>query len=168
MFIKKGKNLFEEGIAMISVLLLTVLLTLMTVSMLFINTNHLSMVGNIEGKEKALKAAEAGVEYAMHMLNEDPAWGLTGDPVFPGGKIVIPGDPNTFPRFTLLNSDSIPVSYTKDCRFTITFNQTSPYRSVNNLFNPLTGEGNTPPYTAKIISIGRFGPNSEQKNNKNY
>ncbi|MEQ8225037.1 MAG: hypothetical protein ABRQ37_22150, partial [Candidatus Eremiobacterota bacterium] len=62
-------------IAIISVLLLTVLLSMLTVSMVFISTNHLSMMGNSEQKMKALKAAEAAAEYALARLNKEPAWG---------------------------------------------------------------------------------------------
>ena len=63
-----------KGIALISVLLLTVLLAMLAVSMVFISTNHLSMMGNAEQKMKALKAAEAAAEYALARLNKEPNW----------------------------------------------------------------------------------------------
>ncbi len=69
------QNLSRKGMALISVLLLTVLLAMLTVSMVFISTNHLSMMGNSEQKMKALKAAEAAAEYALARLNKEPAWG---------------------------------------------------------------------------------------------
>ncbi len=90
-----------KGIALISVLLLTVLMVIMAVSMLFISTQHLSIIGNIEGKAKALKAAEAGVEYAIYMLDKNPAWGLDGDPDFQEGKYIEPNDPSTWPKFSI-------------------------------------------------------------------
>lgn len=66
----------ERGIALITVLLLSVLMTMMTVSMIFISSNHLNMMGNIEEKMRALKAAESMAEYALTKLNQDPVWGI--------------------------------------------------------------------------------------------
>jgi hypothetical protein len=160
-------KLTSDGMAIITVLLLTVLLALMTVSMVFISTNHVSMIGNIEGKEKALKAAEAGIEYAIYNLNNDSAWGLLNESVtFQDGKLVNL-DPNsgTFPVFTYGNSD-VTEDYTDDCKFTITFASGAPYRSVNNLFNPLQGDGNTPAYTCKIVSVGKYGIGTNNKSVK--
>lgn len=67
----------DNGMVLISILLLTVLLTMLTVSMVFISTNHLQMMGNIEQKMIALKAAEAAAEYAMTRLNiPDRPWAV--------------------------------------------------------------------------------------------
>ena len=157
-------KLTSDGMAIITVLLLTVLLALMTVSMVFISTNQTSMIGNIVGKEKALKAAEAGIEYAIYNLNNDSAWGLLNESVtFQDGKLVTQ-DPNsgTFPVFTY-GSSEFTEDYTDDCKFTITFASGSPYRSVNNLFNPLQGDGNTPAYTCKIVSAGKYGIGTNNK-----
>lgn len=160
----KKIKLTSDGMALITVLMLTVLLTLMTVSMVFISTNQVSMVGNIEGKEKALKAAEAGIEYAIYNLNNDPAWGLLNEEVtFQNGKLVVP-DPNsgTHPVFTY-GSSEFTEDCGKDCKFTITFASGSACRSVNNLFNPLSGDGNTPPYTFKVVSAGKYGTGTDTK-----
>ncbi len=156
--------LASDGMALITVLMLTVLLALMTVSMVFISTNQISMIGNITGKEKALKAAEAGIEYAIYNLNNDSAWGLINEEViFQDGKLVDTADANTFPKFTYNNVDVPDINYTNDCKFTITFASGSPYRSVNNLFNPVMGDGNTPPYTFKIVSVGKYGLGTNNK-----
>ncbi len=160
----KKFKLTSDGMALITVLMLTVLLALMTVSMVFISTNQVSMIGNITGKEKALKAAEAGIEYAIYNLNNDPAWGLLNEEViFQNGKLVNTADANTFPKFTYNNGDVPDIDYTNDCKFTITFASGSPYRSVNNLFNPVMGDGNTPPYTFKIVSVGKYGIGTNSK-----
>jgi len=148
----------SSGMALVTVLLLTVLMVLMTVSMVFISTRHLSLIGNIEAKEKALKAAEAGVEYAIYMLDKNPMWGLQGTSLTwdtgKGTAFIIRDDSceETYP-------------YSDDSSFHISFNPSAKYRSVNNLFyNPDTSTSgypamllDTPPYTAKIISEGRSG-----------
>jgi len=66
---------FQKGMALITVLLLTVLMVMFTVSMVFISSNHMNMMGNVEHKLRALKAAEAAAEYALTKLNNDPVWG---------------------------------------------------------------------------------------------
>ncbi len=50
-----------------------------------------------------------------------------------------------------------------DCTFIITFDTSSSNRSVNNLFKPVTGDGDTPAYTAKIVSTGIFGTGGQEK-----
>ena len=72
----------NHGIAMVSVLMLTTLIAMFTVSMVFISTNYLQMMGNIEDKTRALEAAEAVAECALAELNLNPTWGIdrkTGD-----------------------------------------------------------------------------------------
>lgn len=159
------KKIKKSGMALMTVLLLTFLLVLMTVSMIFVSTQHASFIGNIEGKEKALKAAESGIDYAIGQLNQDTAWGLDGDPKFFQGIIDPNGDPNDgtppdcpfWPEFVYYDGNSINVDYGKDSGFTITFDSTSETGSVNNLFNPIEApDSQTPPYTAKIVSTGRF------------
>lgn len=150
----KKKELKDTGgSAILVVLLLTVLLALMTISMVFISTTHLSTVGNIHLKEEALLAAEAGVEYAIYMLNQDPEWGLS--------SLNFPGDSESLPGFTHDNSAGAGLDLTSNSGFTITFSAEDPkYMSVNNLFESdparasLTG---APCYTAKIISVGNAG-----------
>ena len=58
----------DKGMVLISILLLTVLLTMLTVSMVFISTNYLHMMGNVEEKMIALKAAEAAAEFPQQSL----------------------------------------------------------------------------------------------------
>jgi hypothetical protein len=131
MKIKKEK----KGMALITILLLTVLLIIMTVSMVFISTQHLRLMGNVEGYDISLKAAEAGAEYALAQLNSDPLW----------------GDPNTADVDKTLSNGS---------KFSITFKTGNDYYSYNNLLGNTehnrTGffQGKVPAYTAEIISIG--------------
>lgn len=66
----------NNGIAMVSVLMLTTLIAMFTVSMVFISTNYLQMMGNIEDKTRALEAAEAVAECALAELNSNPKWGI--------------------------------------------------------------------------------------------
>jgi len=149
-----------KGMVLITVLLLTVLLILMTVSMVFISTNHLAIMGNIESKERALKAAEAGVQYAIYILDENPTWGLSGlDPATL--NITHRSQTDNFPRADGLEEE---IEYDDGTTFTITFDPASKYRSVNNLFYKPDGVAldnpvycNTPPYSAKIISVGKCG-----------
>ena len=149
----------SRGMALITVLLLTVLLVLMTSSMLFISTNHSSLIGDIEGKEKALKAAEAGIEYAIGQFNQNTAWGLDGEPVFIDKTIIDPNDTakTNWPVFVPEDGNTIDENYDSDCGFSITFSPDPETGSVNNLFNPVE-DPNTgaPPYTAKIVSTGKF------------
>jgi len=64
----------RSGMALISVLLLTVMLSMLTVSMVFISTNHAGMMGNAEQQMNALKAAEGMAEYALNQLNNERTW----------------------------------------------------------------------------------------------
>ena len=154
----------DNGMAIITVLLLTVLMVLMTVSMIFISTNHLSIIGNIEAKEKALKAAESGIEYAMYKLNMSRDWGLNTlslSDFHEDGTV----------NFVRNDGFSESVPYEDGSKFTITFKPASDYRSVNNLFSseifdngtPGNPEDDTPAYTAKIISVGEYGYGSNIK-----
>ena len=68
-------RLSKKGIMLVSVLILSVLLVMLTVSMVFISSEHLNLLGNVEHKANALNAAEAGIEYALVKLNEDTEWG---------------------------------------------------------------------------------------------
>ena len=125
----------KKGMALISILLLTVLLTIMTVSMVFISTQHLRLMGNVEGYDISLKAAEAGAEYALAQLNSNPLW----------------GDPNT---------PDVNKTMSNGSKFYITFKPGNDYYSYNNLMSTTahdrTGlfQGKVPAYTAEIISIG--------------
>lgn len=128
----------HKGMALVTVLLLTVLIAMMTVSMVFISTNHLYMMGNIEQKVRALKAAEAVAEYALTKLNIDPSWGIN-------------------------HQDRITIEL-DGARGSITFASAGEYLSYNNLKgkNPLdrasTGEtrlsGFIPAYGAEVICKG--------------
>jgi len=160
-----------KGMVLITILLLTVLLILMTVSMIFISTNHLSIMGNIEAKEKALKAAEAVVSYAIYELNSNPAWGLSGDPIFKEGKFVDHTNPSgTYPEFSPDTSLYINNNYSDNYAFYITFDPNDPNSSqvsVNNLFGPIKDtDSGTPAYTAKIVSTGKFLSGDREKATK--
>lgn len=134
----------KKGLAIISVMLLTVLMVMMTTSIIFISTNLLNMTGNVESKTQALKAAEAGIAYAYAELNANASWGYKNS----DGK---------------WGSDGLmsPPSQTYDLQdksgsFTITFDSSNSYYSYNNLFNKVKNDtSGTPAYTAKIISTGR-------------
>lgn len=125
----------KKGMALVTILLLTVLLTIMTVSMVFISTQHLRLMGNVEGYDISLKAAEAGAEYAFAQLNSNPLW----------------GDPNTPDVNKTLSNGS---------KFYITFKPGNDYYSYNNLMSTTAHnragvlQGKVPAYTAEIISIG--------------
>jgi len=139
----------SKGMALLTVLLLTTLMVLMAVSMVFISTNNLYLFGTQENKKQALRAAEAGIEYAIYMLNNDPSWGLIRPLSFPKDGISLP----------VCNKDnSIEEEITiNKATFKISFNTgEGKYCSTNNLFSPNPSD-DTPPYTAKIISIGEYG-----------
>ena len=149
-----NKNIFSriDGMALLTVLLLTVLMIIMAVSMVFISTNFLALFGNSEARLKALEAAEAGVEYALYRLNDDPTWGITN--LSYGGS----PNPDTIPVCDPDNTAGVMEEPLPDgSTFTIIFDSgDSRYGSENNLFGTsITSITRTPPYTAKIVSIGR-------------
>jgi len=128
-------------------------------------------MGNIEAKEKALKAAEAGVSYAIYELNTNPAWGLSGDPIFKEGKFVDHTNPSgTYPEFSPDTSLYINNEYSDNYAFYITFDPNDPNSSqvsVNNLFGPIEDtDSGTPAYTAKIVSTGKFLSGDREKATK--
>lgn len=137
-----------HGMALLTILLLTVLMVMMAVSMVFISTNFLALFGSAESKAVALKAAEAGVEYAIYQLNNDPEWGTA--------SLAFVANPNTLPTFNRNNGLSSVITLEDGSKFTINFDESDPrFGSVNNLFGTTTIAGSeTPPYTAKIVSIG--------------
>ena len=130
----------KKGMALISVLLLSILLIMIGVSMVFISTNHLHLMGNVESYNKALKAAEAGAEYALAQLNASPAW----------------AEPNSPPP-------EVTKTLKNNSEFIITFDPNDDYYSYNNLFGSSvytrpSGDllsGDVPAYTAEIISVGK-------------
>ena len=142
----------EKGMILITILLLAVLLTMMTVSMVFISSNHLHIMGNVEQKVKALKAAEAVAEYALTQLNKYPAWGMW-DPLKSTG-VGSDDEPNAI--------DNIEISF-DEATGSIHFTK-GPYMSYNNLRyqDPMNrgdiGEtklsGTIPSYTAELICKG--------------
>ena len=145
----------DKGMVLISILLLTVLLTMLTVSMVFISTNYLHMMGNVEEKMIALKAAEAAAEYALTKLNAHPSWGMWDiDRVTPSAS-------DDTPR----TEDNIKLNLkgaTAYIRFT-----GNTYNSYNNLKGQTPVDrskvgdtkltGTIPAYTAEIICIGKAG-----------
>lgn len=141
----------KKGMALMTVLLLTVLMVMTTVSMVFISTNHMYFVANLQNQGNAMKAAEAGIEYAISKLNDDPSWGLSSFNLRPD-----PSDNTMTPD----PDAGVVETYAENCKFTITFDPDAPYYSVNNLFESDPGEAalsGTPCYTAKIISVGEAG-----------
>lgn len=132
------KKDYKNGMALISVLLLLILLVMIGVSMVFISTNHLRMMGNVEAYDMALKAAEAGAEYVLAKLNEDTRW----------------GNPDTPPVQKRLDNGST---------YSINFDPAYDYYSYNNLCNNTDytrapGEilqGTVPKYTFEVISQGQ-------------
>jgi len=134
----------RKGLAIISVMLLTVLMVMMTTSIIFISTNLLNMTGNVESKTQALKAAEAGVAYAYAELSADASWGHKNpDGTWGSGKTTSP------PGRTCELQDN-------KGNFTVTFDSSDAYYSYNNLFDKIKeNTSQTPAYTAKIISTGR-------------
>jgi len=147
----KKKIIEKSGIALITVLMLTSLLVLMTVSMIFISSNSLSLVRNVESGGKAMKAAEAGVEYAINKLNSNPDWGI---------KSLVFNTDNSC-NFSPDSSAGVNENFASDCTFRITFDPSVSNHSVNNLFEKDEASAltrGTPPFTAKIISVGEAGP----------
>jgi len=69
----------EKAIILISVLILITILMMLVTSMLLIATQNYNMAGMADKKAKALRAAEAGVEYALYRLNNDTSWTPAGD-----------------------------------------------------------------------------------------
>ena len=136
------KVIKEKGMILITVLLLAVLLTMLTVSMVFISTNHLQMMGNVEQKIVALKAAEAIAEYALAELNRDPTWGTARDA-----------------------SENLEIKL-ENSSASINFIPNTAYVSYNNLkgqsqiprdFDTAIKSGNIAAYTAEIICKGIAG-----------
>ncbi|MEQ8225656.1 MAG: hypothetical protein ABRQ37_25300, partial [Candidatus Eremiobacterota bacterium] len=64
--------------------------------------------------------------------------------------------------FTPDTDAKVSIEYDKNCRFTISFDNTSSekerYASVNNLFRETPDASGIPCFTARIISTGEFGP----------
>jgi len=142
----------QKGMVLITILLLSVLLTMMTVSMVFISSNHLNLMGNVEQKIKALKAAEAAAEYALTELNRDPTWGMW-DPL-KVTPVTTDDNPDPVSNITInLNG----------AKATLIFER-GPYMSYNNLkFDDAMSRtsigdtklaGNIPAYTAEFICKG--------------
>ncbi|MEQ8187520.1 MAG: hypothetical protein ABRQ39_06060 [Candidatus Eremiobacterota bacterium] len=69
----------EKAIILISVLILITILMMLVTSMLLIATQNYNMAGIADKKAKALRSAEAGVEYAIYRLNNDTSWAPAGD-----------------------------------------------------------------------------------------
>ena len=69
----------EKAIILISVLILITILMMLVTSMLLIATQNYNMAGMADKKAKALRAAEAGVEYALYRLNNNTSWTPSGD-----------------------------------------------------------------------------------------
>ncbi|MEQ8172083.1 MAG: hypothetical protein ABRQ38_24535 [Candidatus Eremiobacterota bacterium] len=64
----------EKAIMLISVLILITILMMLVTSMLLIATQNYNMAGMADKKAKALRSAEAGIEYALYRLNNDTTW----------------------------------------------------------------------------------------------
>ncbi len=71
----------QRGIVLISILVLTVVATLFLGALLQMNPGRLQRTLQTEERERALAAAQAGVEYALSRLSHDLAWQAEGDGV---------------------------------------------------------------------------------------
>ena len=69
----------ERGIILISVLILITILLMIATSMTLIATQSYNLAGMADKRAKALRAAEAGVEYAFYELNKNTAWNVASD-----------------------------------------------------------------------------------------
>lgn len=123
------RNFSENGMLLISILMLTFLLVMLTTSMIIIVSENSNITGKMDKKSKALMAAQAGLEYALYKLIEDPNWSPAGD---------------------------VNEGLGNDQRFTLIFNPAETYHSYNNLMSDIKS-GNTPRYGAEIICKGICG-----------
>lgn len=115
----------EKGMMLVTILMLTFLLVMLTTSMIFISSQSLNITGLTERKSKALQSAEAGVEYALYQLNNDP----NSLPPLNMEQNIGNGQ-----KFIFLPSSGI-------------------YSSRNNLRNKYAS-GSTPPFCAELICKG--------------
>ena len=69
----------EKGIMLISVLILVTILLMIVTSMTLVTSQTYNLAGMAEHKAKALRAAEAGIEYALYELNKNPDWDIMTD-----------------------------------------------------------------------------------------
>lgn len=69
----------EKAIMLISVLILITILMMLVTSMLLIATQNYNLAGMADKKARALRSAEAAVEYALYRLNNNTSWTPTGD-----------------------------------------------------------------------------------------
>ena len=146
------KIIWNKGFALVSVLLLATVFTMLTTSMLYISTYQLQLIGNVEVQSRAMKAAEAGVEFTIAKLNDFAAWGLydSTSGKWSGGTSASPPEINVkFPE--------------TESEFYITFDktQTKYMYSYNNLFEPnnitrITPAGKViPKYCLDVIVYGK-------------
>ncbi|HPZ08951.1 MAG TPA: hypothetical protein PL110_12600, partial [Candidatus Eremiobacteraeota bacterium] len=148
------KKTNKKAIVLISVLLLILLLMIMSVSMIALSSNFLSFVSVSETSNKALIAAYAGVDYAIYKLSKDPNWGVKDLKFDPSSTAPIP---DRLPTYKADMSAEAEVKFTNSqCNITFGNSYGLKYQSVNNLFGT-TALGDVPPYTARIISIGKCG-----------
>ena len=71
----------HRGIVLITTLLITVILVMLATGMIVSARRQSMIAGNFYHRESAACAAEAGINYAMMRLNNDPYWtGCTRDP----------------------------------------------------------------------------------------
>lgn len=128
-------NKSDSGLMLISVLMLSVMLVMLTVSMITLISESTNITGRLDKKIKSLKAAEAGVEYALYQLNSNPSW----------------GDPSVDPNYL----NDITESIGNGEEFTIIFDTGKNPHSINNLKNSLPNPP-APPYSAEIICEGVY------------
>lgn len=76
-----GLKRSQKAMMLISIIMLSVLLVMLTTSMISIVTQSSLRLSAVDSKLKALKAAEAGVEFALFQLNNDSTWGDVAHPV---------------------------------------------------------------------------------------
>ena len=161
----RKKNM--KAIVLISLLLLLMVLILMSVSMITMSSNFLSLVGTSETRTRALISAYAGIDYAICKLNREPDWGVKDLDFIPSSSSIpvpdyLPGykvDTKAGAYAGLTESEffiTFGNSYNPSSTSLSSYSSYSKYHSVNNLFNT-SAAGDVPPYSAKIISIGKCG-----------
>ncbi len=142
-FLKSEK---ETGMILISILLMAIILLMVGSSIIVINNHTRGFTTSLEKKTQALKAAEAGVYYAIYNIKQDSNWGNS-----------------TVKDFGVAMKNI-------DAGFEITFDSTKGYHSTNHLNgefplpsgNPTTYKNQgIPHHSLDLIVTGRAGSGFE-------
>jgi len=71
----------DRGIAIITTLIMGVIVLMLVTAGLALLPSQRMMSGTIDENQRALTAAEAGIEYARTQLQANPEWSATSDSV---------------------------------------------------------------------------------------